>query len=72
MIVDSRACCRRTLSYRLPVELPSPLELIGWAVSLRKRDHAEKHARETHEPSFPARCGCARSPRYAVTQGVRY
>lgn len=71
MIVDSKARCRRALSYRLPAELPSPLDLIGWAVSLRKRDHAEEHARETFEQSLPARSGGARSPRFAVTQRVR-
>lgn len=38
MIIDSNLRCNRTLSYRLPAELPSPLELIGWAVALRKRD----------------------------------
>ncbi len=42
MIIDSDARCRRTLRYRLPGELPSPLELIGWAVAQRKRDHAQR------------------------------
>lgn len=38
MIIDSNLRCHRALSYRLPAELPSPLELLGWAVALRKRD----------------------------------
>jgi hypothetical protein len=42
MILDSSLRCRRTLSYRLPAELPSPLELIGWALALRKRDRCEE------------------------------
>lgn len=40
LIVDSHLRCRRALSYRPMDELPSPLELIGWAVTLRKRDRA--------------------------------
>jgi hypothetical protein len=40
MVLDSSLRCRRTLSYRLPAELPSPLDLIGWAVALRKGDRA--------------------------------
>jgi hypothetical protein len=44
MILDSSLRCRRTLSYRLPAELPSPLELIGWAVALRKRDRLRESA----------------------------
>jgi hypothetical protein len=38
MIIDANPRCRRVLSYRLPAALPSPLDLIGWAVALRKRD----------------------------------
>jgi hypothetical protein len=40
LIIDSDLRCRRALTYRVPAELPSPLELIGWAVALRKRDCA--------------------------------
>ncbi|HEY7886855.1 MAG TPA: hypothetical protein VIC29_01335 [Steroidobacteraceae bacterium] len=40
LIVDSNLRCRRTLRYRPMDELPSPLDLIGWAVTLRKRDHS--------------------------------
>ena len=39
LIIDSDLRCRRALTYRVPAELPSPLELIGWAVALRRRDH---------------------------------
>ena len=38
LIVDAHLRCRRALGYRLMDDLPSPLDLIGWAVSLRKRD----------------------------------
>ena len=41
LIVDSHLRCRRALGYRLADELPSPLELIGWAVTMRKRDRME-------------------------------
>lgn len=37
MIIDSDLRCRRALRYGPPAGLPSPLELIGWAVALRKR-----------------------------------
>lgn len=46
MILDSDLRCRRALSYRRPAELPSPLELIGWAVALRKSTHSG-HSRVT-------------------------
>lgn len=55
MIVDPNLRCRRTLSYRLPAELPSPLDLIGWAAALRKRDHCGEKSCETLEPSLPIR-----------------
>jgi hypothetical protein len=57
MITDSDLRCRRTLSYRLPAELPSPLVLIGWAVALRKRGRAEES---------PRRCSC----RFRTRQGA--
>ena len=41
LIVDPHVRCRRALGYRLSDELPSPLELIGWAVALRKQDRVE-------------------------------
>jgi len=71
MIVDSNARCRRALSYRLPAKLPSPLDLIGWAASLRKRERAEESPRETLEPALPARASRARSSYCAVTQAGR-
>lgn len=52
MIVDRNARSRRTLSYRVPAALPSPLDLIGWAASLRKRAAAQV-------PSFPHARGTA-------------
>lgn len=70
MILDSDLRCRRALSYRLPAVLPSPLDLIGWAVALRKRDRAAELRREMPE-SPPvtssawvrtSRCAGARRP----------
>jgi hypothetical protein len=37
MIIDSDLRCRRMTCYRVPVDLPSPIELVGWAVALRDR-----------------------------------
>lgn len=65
LIVDSNLRCRRALSYRLPDELPSPLDLIGWAVTLRKRGHAADSREEMPESSFPIRSGSAGNPRCA-------
>lgn len=53
MIIGGDARNRRTLSYRMPAALPSPLDLIGWAVSLRKREVAPAH-------TFP--CGRGTAP----------
>jgi hypothetical protein len=58
MIIDPNLRCRRALSYRLPDELPSPLEFIGWAVALRKRDDAVRHrGAGTSESEWPVRAG---------------
>lgn len=41
MVIDDELRCRRTLRYRMAVDLPSPIELVGWAVALRdRRPHA--------------------------------
>ncbi|HEX3844981.1 MAG TPA: hypothetical protein VHV80_11500 [Steroidobacteraceae bacterium] len=40
MIIDSDLRCRRMTRYRVPVDLPSPIELVGWAVALRDRQIA--------------------------------
>lgn len=37
MIIDSGLHCRRTMHYRAAIDLPSPVELAGWAVALRER-----------------------------------
>jgi len=71
MIIDPELRCRRSLSYRLPRELPSPLDLIGWSVALRKKDHAERHTREAPELLPPFRSGCAQALRYGVAQAIR-
>ena len=59
MILDSSLRCRRTLSYRSHADLLSPLELIGWAVALRQRDHGgESLVRGAPLPApDPAGCG---------------
>jgi hypothetical protein len=58
MIVDADTRCRRVLSYRVPVELPSPLELIGWAVAMRKRDaRGNDRAELESEPPVPTAKG---------------
>lgn len=36
MIIDSDLRCRRTIRYRVAADLPSPIELLGWAVALRE------------------------------------
>lgn len=35
LIIDSDLRCRRTVRYRMGTDLPSPIELLGWAVALR-------------------------------------
>lgn len=64
MILDSSLRCRRTLSYRLPADLPSPLELIGWALALRKRDHVDEGRSEAPEPRLPIQSDWMRNARY--------
>lgn len=64
MIVDASLRCRRTLSYRLPAELPSPLDLLGWAVALRKRDRSEESTCQAPEASLPIRSAWMRSARH--------
>lgn len=71
MIIDANLRCRRALRYRPPAELPSPLDLIGWAVALRKREHAGEGRREAPEPSLPIRPGGVTNARYAVAQAGR-
>lgn len=71
MIIDSDARCRRTLHYRLPGELPSPLELIGWAVAQRKRDHAQRVTPEALKRLLPFRSGWARVASHGMAQAGR-
>jgi hypothetical protein len=71
MILDSSLRCRRTLSYRLPAELPSPLELIGWAVALRQRDHGGESPSEAPRCSLPIRPAAMRGARYSFAQAGR-
>lgn len=47
MIIDSDLRCRLISRYQVPIDLPSPIELVGWAVALRDRQR----------PSMPAAGG---------------
>ncbi len=72
MIVDPALRCRRALSYQPPTELPSPLDLIGWAAALRKRDHLEESPGETwEEPALPLPSAWTRNARHAFAQAGR-
>jgi len=71
MIIDSSLRCRRALSYRSRAGLPSPLDLIGWVVALRKRDSCGRSASELPELSRPLRPVWAENGRYAVAQTAR-
>ena len=71
MILDSSLRCRRTLSYRSPVDLPSPLELIGWAVALRQRDHDGESPSEAPRRSLPIPPSSVRGARYSFAQAGR-
>lgn len=53
MIIDPALRCRRTIHYRAATDLPSPIELLGWAVALRER------GRELNGGTSP--CGPSRS-----------
>lgn len=66
-IIDPSLRCRRTLSYGLPAELPSPFDLIGWAVALRKRDHASGRQCEP-ESALPIRSAWSANARYGVAR----
>lgn len=68
LILDSSLRCRRTLSYSSPVDLPSPLELIGWAVALRQRENGEGGPSEATRYPVPIRPASARGARYAFAQ----
>lgn len=57
MIIGPDLRCRRALRYRPPAELPSPLDLIGWAVALRKRDRGRECLGEAPEFSLPSHRG---------------
>jgi hypothetical protein len=62
MIVDASTRCRRVLSYQVPAELPSPLDLIGWAVALRKRDDAgRRRGGDASESEWPVNSSRRRS-----------
>jgi len=37
MVIDDTLCCRRTYAYTALAEVPSPLEFLGWADTVRSR-----------------------------------
>src|SRR6185312_10301307 len=58
MIIDSALRIRRTFTYQALSNLPSPLELLGWAEALR-----------TRQTAHPARCLQSRArPRRHLTR----
>lgn len=71
MIIDSNLRCHRALSYRLPAALPSPLDLIGWAAALRKRNCAAQRPPGIPEASFPHRQDRAKDGRSAIARAAR-
>lgn len=71
VIIDASLRYRRTLSYRSRAGLPSPLDLIGWAVALRKKDSFRQSSGETPEPSLTLPPVWAVNGRYAVALPAR-
>jgi len=55
MIIDADLRCRRTMHYRAAVDLPSPIELAGWAVALRER-HGPLSYPDAPDQSTPKAC----------------
>ena len=59
MIVDSDLRCRRTVRYGATSDLPSPIELVGWAVALRERQPPNASVRGRDAvPKHEGRCYC--------------
>lgn len=56
MIIDPDLRCRRTMHYRLALDLPSPIELVGWAVALRDRQAPAASVRADTVTALQARC----------------
>jgi thioredoxin-dependent peroxiredoxin len=71
LIIDSELRCRRTLRYQPPVELPSPLDLVGWAVAQRKRESIALRRPGESEPLSPFRSGWSRLAYFGVAQAGR-
>jgi hypothetical protein len=71
MIIGPDLRCRRALRYRPADELPSPLDLIGWAVALRKRDRGRECPGEAPEFSLASRSGWSASARCLIAQAFR-
>jgi hypothetical protein len=45
MVIDSDLLCRQAVRYRAAIDLPSPLDLLGWAVALRERNRCDSDCR---------------------------
>lgn len=71
LILDAKLRCRRALSYRSPEELPSPLDLLGWAVALRKREHAGDCPLHRAQSALPIASGWEITARCTLAQAFR-
>jgi hypothetical protein len=65
MIIDSDLRCRRTVHYRVAVDLPSPIELVGWAVALRGRQRFDPFIEASVAPGMRRK-----GPRAPVLPGL--
>lgn len=70
MIIDPDLRCQRTVHYRTPIDLPSPIELIGWTVALRDRHQPEAASRAKAVTALQAR-NCCRSRRRLASASRR-
>jgi alkyl hydroperoxide reductase subunit AhpC len=72
MIIDNTLRIQKMFAYRSRADLPSPLELLGWADTLRSKQASHRHppalrdlSPHTPRPAsyLPARIACTRRPR---------
>lgn len=56
MIIDNALRIRKMFTYRFLSDLPSPLELLGWADALRSKQGAEGAESQTGERATPHPC----------------
>jgi alkyl hydroperoxide reductase subunit AhpC len=67
MVIDSGLALRRTFTYGSLADVPSPLELLGWANVTRTR-HARDEGDEDTAPRDPAHRSAHRTPAAAACQ----